>query len=623
MAHSNRRRSSFFMASPLPPTSIVGYSLREAANETTDPAMYISAPPLPSSARTSSVETETSRRVADESESMGPLAHDTADDASTMVLGLKLEFSEDEPTPLVALSRQNSLPPMIQQPNLSNNVEHQEGPDRHFLQGINLESCQNLLSIPDPPTPSRVRSRRQSSPMVRPLQDLSANVKNQSTPSTAANLLPPGGKPKRPRKSLGHVPAPERTIVDTAEDGTTETFLVAAAMQLSEQVSLDASDPNTGIAKRRKKRQTIFLPSDPAPGNQEYFRSFVTFKKAATTKDEGRPVQNVENTGLPLKDSKQHYDLVELRRLVHAYTALPTDARDKCQEIKAIQEISDYVVTPPVTSLLGEIDVTKQPAFSTHASKMDLLVQMSPKLQRMDEKKVQEVTRAARVTECRVERKKGRYVYVHMPSGRKITAHEYEQRHKLMLEETNKIRGHAWTLHFTRLQSLLLTAAQESQQAAAAKELLLHDMPSPPQDQPHFDTDESMELCETSTSLDLGDENLMDDETDTTCLDKDATVADHDTDAEAPLLRSPTDVVDLPPPPQQVSGSPAAVTSSPNESVLPFPCREEESSDPEIAAAEQRLWGAIDLALEEYSRQVLAIQSARQSGVALAAATNV
>ncbi len=50
-------------------------------------------------------------------------------------------------------------------------------------------------------------------------------------------------------------------------------------------------------------------------------------------------------------------------------------------------------------------------------------------------------------------------------------------------------------------------------------------------------------------------------------------------------------------------------------SVLPLPSREEESSDPEFAQAEQKLWSAIDDALEEYSRDILAIQTTRRMGI--------
>ena len=42
--------------------------------------------------------------------------------------------------------------------------------------------------------------------------------------------------------------------------------------------------------------------------------------------------------------------------------------------------------------------------------------------------------------------------------------------------------------------------------------------------------------------------------------------------------------------------------------LLPLPSKDVESMDPDIAAAEKRLWGKIDLALQEYSKEVMTIR---------------
>jgi hypothetical protein len=52
--------------------------------------------------------------------------------------------------------------------------------------------------------------------------------------------------------------------------------------------------------------------------------------------------------------------------------------------------------------------------------------------------------------------------------------------------------------------------------------------------------------------------------------------------------------------------------SEEDEFILPIPSRDGESDDPEIARAENRLWEAIDRALETYSREVLEIQARRR-----------
>jgi hypothetical protein len=48
--------------------------------------------------------------------------------------------------------------------------------------------------------------------------------------------------------------------------------------------------------------------------------------------------------------------------------------------------------------------------------------------------------------------------------------------------------------------------------------------------------------------------------------------------------------------------------------LLPLPSRDVESVDPEIARAERRLWGKIDLALHEYSQEIMMIMQSKGTG---------
>ncbi|KAL3895876.1 MAG: hypothetical protein SGARI_007320 [Bacillariaceae sp.] len=48
--------------------------------------------------------------------------------------------------------------------------------------------------------------------------------------------------------------------------------------------------------------------------------------------------------------------------------------------------------------------------------------------------------------------------------------------------------------------------------------------------------------------------------------------------------------------------------------LLPFPDRDRESSDPNIAQAERNLWNKIDTALQEYSEEIFLIMKAKESG---------
>lgn len=595
MGNPSRRRSSFFAASPLLAASTDDPLIVEEQRESTETESYYSAPNSPSapnSSRTAS--TRDASLSVDESHGVGYSENPTGEGVASLSLGLPGKPTAEKPARSALLNRQNSLPPMM--PSHPTKV-HDMQADRHFLQGINPESHQNLLTIPDPPTPGRSRSRRQSSPMVRPLKSLSSNDLHQY--SLGDTKMPAVGKPKRPRKSLCHVPAPERTILDTAEDGTTETSLEPTFLDAA--VS-DATGQHNADPKRRKKRQSIVLPSDTnQAGSQEYFQTFMTFKKAPTTVDQGRSVHAPEShiqapeSAAKFPAPTTNEELEKLRKLVHAYTTLPINARANCKEIQSITELNGYVVTPPVTSI-DQIDPALSAHASTRLSKMDLLVQMGPKLAHMDKIKIQQVQKAQCVTECYVEKKKGRYCYYHAPTNKRIAADEYEQRYMLMLEETNKIRRSEWTHHFAALVDTTKPSPKASVSEMGNRRE--PDLPSNEMVVQDEALEESMDVCETSMSLDMGDDDSLD-----VSMDKQETGLLTQSPGSKDQLQE-TDA-----PPSEVIDDSERGTLTP---MLPFPCRDEESSDPDIAAAEQRLWASIDDALDEYSREVLEIEERRK-----------
>ena len=142
---------------------------------------------------------------------------------------------------------------------------------RHFLRDVNLDG--DLLSIPDPPSPPKRNSRRQSSPALRPLDDISNGKAVQSGAFT--------GNGKRSRMSLCHVPSPTTEADDNNESVTKESIpsleekvpssdevehaTTPAVASLESIICFDDEDIIVSSSKRQKRRESMILPGDMAP----------------------------------------------------------------------------------------------------------------------------------------------------------------------------------------------------------------------------------------------------------------------------------------------------------------------------------------------------------------------
>jgi hypothetical protein len=688
---SVRRRSTFFAAPPLPSSSKKGMMEGQDQEGNTATASEVPTLALDSSevshSRTSS---ETDVLVGGMPFDEGPLKSDSdiVDPPSFSSFNLKSEIPTSRCTEELGLqgqaprtntntntnstaifTRQNSLPPMpppqLQSySNTSSQKEQGRGQlQQHFLQGINVESCQNLLSIPDPPTPGKqkVNRRRQSTPMLRPFHDLTSknhhNIQTQSHTHADDSKVSQRSKPKRPRKSFSHIPlsvpnsndldqpqsqssrhAQEENDTNTsAETATCLPFAVAQAATTEtlqfdhDNDDNDNNNSDASVTKRRKKRQSIVLPSDTTTGTQEYFSTFMAYKKAPPGSTSPQEQEQEQRPSVHVPATMEHcptvtsQDLQELRKLVRSYTSLSPDSRSNCKEIKLIRERTGYVMTPPVTcsdNLQLNVDFANdnlnQGKQSIKACKMDLLVRLGPKLQRMDEKKLEQVQKSQRATECFVERNRGRYYYYHLSNNRVVASDEYEQRYLHMLQDTHEICSPAWAQHFQKVQVLhehereLSNKNDPAPRASLSNECADQEYLEIPVDHDDDGTsgDESMDLCDTSTSFVQG-EDFIDDYTDVNPCNNnkgDDEGQEIALDDQGDIHLSPSNIEAA----VRVQVASPGASASGDSSVLPLPSRDEESSDPEIACAEQKLWTAIDQALEEYSRDVLAIQTAQQ-----------
>lgn len=407
----------------------------------------------------------------------------------------------------------------------------------HFLQGIQLECFDDVLSIPDPPSPFNGSSRRVSCPPLHPLREIS----NASGPEDDGD----SGATKKStslskRKSMSSVNIHSEPIS-------------GVEIPLNKDSVKEINAPKS---KRRKKRQSIMLPSDvePSDGNSDvYTQTFAAFKNEPSP-----PATPARETKTPIKPPTA--TLQYLREIIHEYTLAPKARRLDCSPAKELFERTGYAVRsdPPTTENGSNEKVT--PLELSRDQKLAFFMKLGPDLQRMDACKVSDAKMVAEVTQCQpVKVRGGFYHYVHSVNGRTVSPEEFEDRYLMMLEEVNRIRSQAWLEYFCKLRD-------------------------------DHETITKVSLLETNYN---GDESTFDIE------------MDH-------MPQAQNDVSDA----SKVSV--AAEESldqfeEEDDSDLPgfqLPVRDEESSDPVIARAERKLWTAIDKALAEYSREVLAAQSA-------------
>ena len=268
--------------------------------------------------------------------------------------------------PVVMKLKTSPLIPIV--PSQPVNPIH-SSPLDHFLCGVNLENCSDLLSIPDPPSPESQRKRnkrRESSPLMRPLQDLtnsglSESLQKKRSRRSISTLPSPqqvadqtdkqkrevtirvdSEQPQQPmhkrRKSLCHVPSPHLSAtVPTADTPSLIPPLRTSPAQSLENTMSTADhtkhhnkpivtmksclDPLLDIKRKgERKRQSFFLPNDMYAdesnngGNSvefmaanEYFRSLMSYKSNKT-----RPAKNHSEGSSSENDSKSASTFREL-----------------------------------------------------------------------------------------------------------------------------------------------------------------------------------------------------------------------------------------------------------------------------------------------------------------------
>ena len=465
----------------------------------------------------------------------------------------------------------------------------------HFLRGIEIADCDDLLSIPDPPTPP---------PPLRtaPLRDLSNDDPHSTSRSTS-----PMGK-RNPTAS------PAMHLSQNAEEPSKRVRLslsIAASSVLSEKQVLDNQAVGEDKAKEQQQQQQqqppqvedlleknmqddldddhnddddeeALLPPTLPSEQDKGVTTFQTFKSSGEDALIYRIPKQPDTQGLQ-----------ELRKLVHAYTLIPEKERFESKEAQEIEKLSGY---PLVPAFIPDDSVTSS---GKNLRRRRIIDDLTNRMMSCDDCKHRDVKLMQSVTQCSARKIRGGYVeYQHIPTGRDVTPEEFEARYLCMIDEVSAVRSQSWGAYFARLAQEI-KASDGSGQAPCVTEASAEE-----NQQANNNNEASLEkesdLEKESVESVAHAHSYADDEEyfrDVIYKKVDATQINPSQHANATSTT-----------PLKASQRPPSPTSP--DMLLPFPSRDNPSQDAMIARAEKKLWNRIDAALKEYSKEVLEIQAA-------------
>ena len=274
------------------------------------------------------------------------------------------------------------------------------------------------------------------------------------------------------------------------------------------------------------------------------------------------------------------------------------------------------------------------PVAATLEKRKELILTLGPVVERMEAKRKEETDAARQATGCRVSRtKRGRYKYYDVASGDEVAPEEYKRRYLAMIGKNRGIDQNdsdsaglsISTEAKCEVEKFDSAKSEDTCLAAVAKDKSPSDTKVSQAEAPDQETSAAHE---TDMSIDDDGEDM--DISLMSMQDVEGVVPKGADDGEPGLERTiengsfklkenssvpKSDEVE-----EEKVASPAYPEhdqSSSSEFILPLPDRDDPDTDPQIAAAERRLWSDIDTALARYSREVISIRAARKMGFTL------
>ena len=154
-------------------------------------------------------------------------------------------------------------------------------------------------------------------------------------------------------------------------------------------------------------------------------------------------------------------DMDEINMHIRKYCSLPLHMRFKSEEAVAIETLTGYPITSTMDKMNKEkldngtistpIKLSQRSTPSSEVSpksmnvisqqiKQSLFEKIKPLITIMENKKTQDTAQLEEATKCRVERRKGKFRYVSLDTGTKVSSKEYERRYLQHIVEGRTLR---------------------------------------------------------------------------------------------------------------------------------------------------------------------------------------
>lgn len=478
-------------------------------------------------------------------------------------------------------------------------------PNPHFLQGIALDKCTNLLSLPDPPSPPKRFSKRRATDTFVPLRDLSNGDEKGIPASPISNSSRMSKRSGGSLTTQNHHSRPKRSRLNLPSMASPLVSKKSAAASAAKNRARDDS-----AVHRMGKTHTITPPLYASPQNGEGQHSHSTSHTQTAGKNSFQAFKKAPKKAAPvvyqIPTQPDTESLMKIRALVHAYTALPVEKRFESDEAKAIEAASGYPVVP---SFVPPHAVRKEDRLDRRNY---IITNLPTRMKNVDGCKARDAHLMETVTQCRVQKLRGGYVeYQHIPTGRSVPPQEFEARYMCMINEVSAVRQKSWGDYFAKLtQEIKAHKTDESTKQEENSQSSNFSLSSPPTDAmddssqedkasaiPEASSDdvgkEEGDSMEGIQATEAGDSVTHEPEGENLCAEVIYKTIDEETQRSTPDTKLPR------------APSPTSA-----DMLLPFPSRDQPSSNVLIARAEQELWTTIDTALATYSQRVLEIQAA-------------
>jgi hypothetical protein len=383
-----------------------------------------------------------------------------------------------------------------------------------------------------------------------------------------------------------HLKPQESSIVAKAEC----TFEVSSRKSPPEECPdfLDETSPSgqESVSKRRKKRQSIYLPSDSENEHRrEVTEFFDTLMKAGNQrKNKEVSVDTSADHNASLKSTAAD-GMGTIRRLVREYCSQPEGKRGTSNAAKKIEELTRY---PLVATPVPAWDSSSQSLLERRHA---LLVKLGPIVERMDKGKTAEKDICERVTGFRVEKtRNGRYRYLNSETNMRISPKQYEEVYLEQLQKSSEEKGLV-------IQQFLRDFDMSVHQRRIGEHDSTFGQPCDvtPRNMGETDVNVIGTMEVKSEACELVEDDSMDISESQSPRVTEGTGLSSDVNGDDILIESATDAT--------------------RHVIVHLPPREEVPTDTEIAKAHKELWRSIDDALETYSRAVLAIQASKVSAI--------